>query len=74
MVQHGLSRARAAPQRVRRSELTAVRCTAAARLLGRRGFPRFSTLFDRNQALHWNGKGWLVVPTPSPGAALQRPG
>jgi hypothetical protein len=52
-----------------RSELTAVRCTAA-RDCWAVGDSQGSRHVDRNQALHWNGKGWLVVPTPSPGAAF----
>jgi hypothetical protein len=51
-----------------RSELTAVRCTAA-RDCWAVGDSQGSRHVDRNQALHWKGKDWLVVPTPSPGAA-----
>jgi hypothetical protein len=51
------------------SELVAVRCTTAADCwavgdaVGSRGI-------ERNQALHWDGKTWLVVRMPAPGAAF----
>jgi hypothetical protein len=51
------------------SELAAVRCTAA-RDCWAVGDSEGSRRVDRNQALHWNGRNWLVVRTPSPGAAF----
>lgn len=51
------------------SELTSVRCAAADDCWAV-GDAEGSRGIDRNQSLHWNGKSWLVVPTPSPGAAF----
>ncbi len=51
------------------SQLTAVRCTTAANCwaVGRYEAARSS----RTQALHWNGKKWAQVSTPSPGGTSE---
>jgi hypothetical protein len=51
------------------SELTAVRCRVASDCwaVGRYFNANGATL---NQALHWNGTKWSVMPTPTPGGTL----
>lgn len=51
------------------NELFAVRCTSASNCLAV-GDTQTGKNAELDQALHWNGRKWRVVPTPTPGGVL----
>jgi len=50
------------------SVLYGVRCTSAGNCWAVGEYYRGGA--DLNQALHWNGKKWYLIPTPTPGGTL----
>jgi hypothetical protein len=51
------------------SQLFAVRCTSAANCWAVGRYQ--DAAFALTQALHWNGRKWALVPTPSPGGTAE---